>query len=40
VHGEKQKRVKKGTGKGNPEGIGFVDQVGSGSASAEKFEKK
>ncbi|KAJ2936068.1 hypothetical protein H1R20_g1025, partial [Candolleomyces eurysporus] len=39
-HGEKQTKPKKGTGKGNPEGVGFVEQVGSGSGSAEKFEKK
>ncbi|KAJ2915690.1 hypothetical protein MD484_g4739, partial [Candolleomyces efflorescens] len=41
--GEKQqgKTKENGTwGKGNPEGVGFVEQVGSGSASAEKFEKK
>lgn len=30
----------KDTGKGNPEGIGMVDQVGSAGGSAEHFEKK
>ncbi|PPQ98192.1 hypothetical protein CVT26_003239 [Gymnopilus dilepis] len=27
------------TGKGNPEGVGMVDQVGSASGSAKQFEK-
>lgn len=29
----------KDTGSGNPEGVGFVDQVGSASGSAKNFEK-
>ena len=37
-HGEKQSKGK-GAGKGNPEGVGFVEQVGSASGTAKKFEK-
>ncbi|KAF9011297.1 hypothetical protein BDQ17DRAFT_1233721, partial [Cyathus striatus] len=32
------KQKPKNTGSGNPEGIGFVEQVGGASASAQHFE--
>lgn len=34
----KQERPWRGVGIGNPEGVGFVEQVGSASATARKFE--
>ncbi|KAF6758128.1 hypothetical protein DFP72DRAFT_808467 [Ephemerocybe angulata] len=37
-HGTKQRRSEGGSG--NPEGVGFVDQVGSASGTANKFEGK
>lgn len=36
----KRKPKPKDTGSGNPEGVGFVDQVGSASGSAKQFEKR
>lgn len=36
--GEKQRKAEGAGGSGNPEGIGFVEQVGSASGTANKFE--